>query len=374
MQRDELVGIGRLIRWLGPWAGENALPRNVRRERWKLGPHRSGAPRPGAPQPTSPAMEADVYWPLAGARPRGAYLIAQGMHFLGPLDPRLARFCQILCSAGFVVIAPGLPSYLDLRFEERCADELEFAARAALDRLPPEIGLSLFSISFGSWPAFQVASRVPIDALVCFGGYADFAEALRFCIRGSDGDDSIAHDPLNAPVLFLNLLETLPGRPRDTARLEHAWRTMVFRTWGRAELKAADARAEIAESIARGLSADEQALFLKGCGLRPGGAELFDEALELAREGFLWADPRPAIERLRCPVAVAHGRDDDVIPWQHAERLRDLCSAVVPTQLFLTGMYGHTGSQRPTLSAAYEELRTLLGIAGTFARGGTPSR
>ena len=322
-------------------------------------------------------MEADVYWPLgpgaAPKRPRGAYLIAQGMHYLGPSDPRLARFCRILSGAGFVVIAPGLPSYLDLCFEERCADELELAARAALERLPPEVGLSIFSISFGSWPAFQVASRVNTSALVCFGGYADFGEALRFCVRGSETDDSIAHDPLNAPVLFLNLIESLPGRPSDTARLAHAWRAMAYRTWGRAELKEADARAEIAGTIARELPQDERHLFLQGCGLRQGGAELFDEALEGAADRFAWADPGPAIERLRCPVAIVHGRDDDVIPWQHAERLRDLCSAVVPTRLFLTGMYGHTGSQRPTLRAAFGELRTMLGIADTLGRGATPS-
>jgi len=357
--------MGQLIRWLGPWADEDALPQNVRRERWRLGPE-------------SAPMEAEVYWPLSpsGAAPskvRGAYLIAQGMHYLGPSDPRLARFCQILSSAGFVVIAPGLPSYLDLRFEQRCADELEVAARAALKRLPPEIGLTLFSISFGSWPAFQVASRVPVSGLVVFGGYADFEPALRFCIRGGEGDESIAHDPLNAPVLFLNLIETLPGKPTDASRLEHAWRSMVFCTWGRVELKAANARAEIAERIAVPLSPPERELFFKGCGLLPGGPELFDEALSAAGTQFAWADPRSAIERLKCPVAITHGRDDDVIPWQHAERLRDLCTARVPTQLFLTGMFGHTGSQRPTLSAAFDELRTLLGIAQTLGRDGTPS-
>jgi pimeloyl-ACP methyl ester carboxylesterase len=369
MRGSDLKSIGSLIRWLGPWAGDESLPRNVRRERWRL-KTQSGTP-----------IAADVYWPqqrrlgggTAPAKIRGAYLIAQGMHYLGPSDPRLARFCQILSSAGFMVIAPGLPSYLDLRFARCSADELEVAARAALDRLPPEIGLTVFSISFGSWPAFELATRVPLDSVVCFGGYADFDDALRFCIHGGEGDDSIAHDPLNAPVLFMNLIETLPGRPRDAARLEHAWRTMVFRTWGRAELKKPGARADIAEVIARHLSPDERTLFLQGCGLLPGGAELFDEALELAGSQFAWADPRSAIERMRCPVTIAHGRDDDVIPWQQAERLRDLCTTVVPTRLFLTGMYGHTGSQRPTLGAAMGELRTLLGIAKALGSSGTPS-
>ena len=50
-----------------------------------------------------------------------------------------------------------------------------------------------------------------------------------------------------------------------------------------------------------------------------------------------------------------HGTDDDVIPFEQSHALATrLTNADV--HVHITGMYGHTGAQRPPLSALAQEL------------------
>jgi pimeloyl-ACP methyl ester carboxylesterase len=137
---------------------------------------------------------------------------------------------------------------------------------------------------------------------------------------------------------------------------------MIARTWGKMELKRPGARDAFAAEIAAGLPLELRELFLVGCGLLPGGAALLEAALGGAAHAFRFADPRPALARLRAPVIIVHGRDDDVIPWLEADKLRAALPPGHPHRVFLTGMYGHTGAERPRLRDLVRESRTLLGL------------
>jgi hypothetical protein len=66
-------------------------------------------------------------------------------------------------------------------------------------------------------------------------------------------------------------------------------------------------------------------------------------------------------------VVIVHGREDDVVPWTEALKLRDALPAGHPCSLLLTGLYGHTGAERPKAGAAFDEGRTLLRIARALA-------
>ncbi len=332
--------------------------------------HRAGAPpRVGA----TSRLEAYLYHPPRA--PLGAYLIAPGLHFLGPDDPRLDRFCRVLAAAGFLVAAPFLPAYVDLHVRADAADDLELFARAFADRLPRGRRPTLFSISFGSWPAFEVAARLgdAVDGVITFGGYAEFDAAVRFCVdgvmRAPDGDVQLARDPLNAPALFLNLLPYLDVAG-DTAELAAAWRELVYRTWGKMELKAPGRLEPFWREAAMRVPAPQRQLFLVGCGASPGAAELVLGALERAREPLEFASPARALRRLRCPVVICHGRDDDVIPWGEARKLARALEPRVPTRVYLTGLYGHTGAGRPGARDLLGEGATLVRIARAMAHGG----
>jgi len=315
-----------LARWLGPWADATRAPDVATRDEQVAG------------------LRVRVY-----GREGRPYLIAPGLHYAGPDDPRMDRFCRILAAAGHHVAAPFVPAYLALTPDAqaiadftRVFDAIDFAA-------PPVV----FSISFGSLLAFALAAARPaaIDRLVIFGGYSDFHATMRYCLTG-DG-----RDPLNQPVVLMNLLEHIA--PHGAEHLRRWWREYVTRTWGRPEMKARERFTRIAEELAPSVPEAVRELFLVGIGVVPGAWDLASAAL--AKYDARALDPAPYLPRITGRVDLVHGADDDVIPYEQSHALaRQLVNANVAVHI--TGMYGHTGAQRPPLSAAARELATMLRV------------
>jgi len=346
-----------LLRWLGPWAGDHATPRAIPREqRW-------------LPTPRGPMR---VYRYRPHGEPRGAYLVAPGIHFLGADDPRFDRFCRILAQAGFLVDAPFLPDHVAMKIAATATDDLALAFDALeRDHARPAI----FSISFGSLPAIGLAARPShaerVGGVVLFGGFCEFRPTLRFCLTGRASFEgqtlALPHDPLNAPVVWLHLLDLL-DLPCDRVVVERALREMVHRTWGKKELKVKGARDPIAHDIAQHLSEDDRRVFLLGCGLS-GDDPLphLEAALDGAGDAFGFADPRPQLPRVKAPLTVVHGREDDVIPWFEAEKLVAARDGL-PTRKIVTGLYAHTGASLPTPAELVGELTAMVGLLGVLAR------
>ncbi len=335
-----------LARWLGPWAGERTAPAAIMR---------GELPVPAAGG--RPAFRARVFRP---ARPaRRAFLLAPGLHHAGPDDPRMDRFATILAASGAVVVAPAIPDFLALRVTPDAAGDFERALEAARPLVPARP--ALVSISFGSLLVLRLAAARPdaIERAILFGGYADFAAAVRFCLTGP-----APRDPLNRPVVFINLVDQLAaGDARDV--LAAAWRRYVERTWGRPELKAPERWQPIARAVAAELAPALRPLFLAGCGAEPGGDPECLAALDGMDLGFL--DPRPLLPAVRCPVTIVHGVDDDVIPYtQAAELARALPDARVP----LTGLYAHTGRGRLRPWSAARELATFARLVRLLSSSG----
>jgi pimeloyl-ACP methyl ester carboxylesterase len=319
-------------------------------------------------------LRASVYRPTARAL-RGAYLIAPGLHYAGPDDPRMDRFLRVLASAGYLVYAPYLPSYLALDVRPPAFDELSLALdglRAlpeAADLPPPTI----FSISFGSVLALGLAARRPADIarLVLFGPYASWEATVRFVLTGRLGEHTVTRDPLNQPVVFMNYARWLPPS-LDRDALLRQWRRYIEATWGRPEMKVRSAHEPIARALGAELPAPEEAVFLCACGIDGDAMALADELAEHAGDHFRFLDPAPLADAVRCPVTLCHGRDDDVIPYLHSLELAERLRAHVPTEVLVTGLYGHTGGTGlPDLlrrgPALARELRTMLRIVAALA-------
>lgn len=321
------------------------------------------------------ATQLDAYVYAPRSAPLALYVISPGLHFAGPDDRRFDRFCRVLAQAGFVVVAPFLPSYVDLRVAPSAVDDLDQVVGAALHRFAALGPPTLFSISFGSWPALEVAARRggALDGVVTFGGYADFESAVRFCVEGvmvgDDGPVTLPRDPLNSPALFLNLLPFLDVAG-DTTLLERAWREMCWRTWGKMELKAPGRLRPFVEELAPGVPERQRELFRIGAGDLPGAAALASQALERGATELAYLSPRAALARIRRPVVVCHGRDDDVIPWGEGVKLARALGEHTVTRLYVTGLFAHTGQGAPRPGAALREAKNLLGVAYTLASAG----
>ena len=65
---------------------------------------------------------------------------------------------------------------------------------------------------------------------------------------------------------------------------------------------------------------------------------------------------------------MIHGRDDDVIPWYEADKLRAGLPAGLPHDRFITGLYGHTGAASVGAGALLREGLTMLSVARALVR------
>lgn len=340
------LSIATLARWLGPWANPADAPA-VSIEEASLDGLRIRLYRPGRPS-------------------RSTYLIAPGLHYAGPEDPRMDRFCRILAAAGHLVIAPFIPAYLALTPDATAIADFTRVFHA-LPRWSSQRPV-VFSISFGSLLAFALAAEHgdALEGLVVFGGYAEFHATLAFCLTGLVASGrTAARDPLNQPVVLMNLLAQLEPPCADPQAVAAAWRRFVEQTWGRPELKARARFSEIAERIAHDVPAEVRELYRIGVGLAPGAAELARDAL--TRFDARALDPTPYLGRIRGRVELVHGVDDDVIPFEQTHAIAAQLTAA-EVRVHTTGMYGHTGAQRPALGAAVRELQTMLRVLRVLAR------
>jgi pimeloyl-ACP methyl ester carboxylesterase len=361
------------MRWLAPGVDETRRPRHVRRQSIAV----AGSADGRAP------FEAWLYSPTRRP-PRGCLLVVPGLHFLGPADPRLDRFLTVLAGAGLAVLAPFLPDFVSLGVRRGLVDDLgrAFDALGAHPDRPDGVRPGLLSISFGSLPALRLAAAPShaerVGGLVVFGGYADWAETIRFCLTGLvDGRPVATRDPLNQPVVLMNVMGALPCPPADPARLRRAWEGFVRQTWGRTAMKAPDAFPRVARALLDDVHPADRQLFLIGCGVEPGALDLVEQALA-STEAVDFLDPRPHLGGLACPVHLIHGRDDDVIPYTQLEALARAIPAHVPMRAYLTGLYAHTGrsglleraGQLPELAG---EARTLVAVLRAVVEVATTS-
>lgn len=356
----------RLARWLGPWTRADQSPLDVSRRALVIAPeHEQDRP-----------IRAWVYQ-SERRRPRGSLLLIQGLHYAGPSDPRMDRFARILASSGALVFAPFVPDFERMVLANTVFRDVErsLAALLALPERPSARAPSVMSISFGSLPALHLASTPAlareIATLILFGGYADLGDTLRFCLEG-DGD--APHDPLNRPVVFMNLVSHLGQSDEDARALMTAWREFVTSTWGQPELKQPGRAAPIARAIADRLPPNARPLFMQTVGLEPGAMTLLERALARGREQLAWLDPIERARAVRVPTYVLHGADDDVIPHRHAQILARTLPAQLVRGVYVTGLYGHTGAASAPwhdARALAKEARTLVGALSALADAAT---
>ncbi len=347
------VGVLTLARWLGPWADSKKSP-----DVFVFRDEIEGI-RTNVYSRSSTSLESFKRW----------FVIAPGLHYAGPDDPRMDRFCRILAASGHLVFAPFIPSYLALTPNASAIVDFTKVVDSIFVRREPGMGKPVvFSISFGSLLSFALAAERPelVDRLVIFGGYADFHETMRFCLTGKVSSGRLAtRDPLNQPVVLLNLLDLIEHDRSQAEALLCGWRAYVERTWGRPEMKVDRAFVKVAEALAPEIPESIRELFLVGIGAVPGAWDLAVPALEKFDATAL--DPSPYLPRVKCRVDLVHGVDDDVIPFEQSNALATKLVNAPAVRTHITGMYGHTGAQRPPVAVLAKELVTMIRVLRVLA-------
>jgi pimeloyl-ACP methyl ester carboxylesterase len=172
-------------------------------------------------------------------------------------------------------------------------------------------------------------------------------------------------DPLNQPVVLMNMLHILDHDRSQTPALVDGWMTYVQRVWGRAHFKVDRAFVPVAEEIAPTVPESVRELYRIGIGVVPGAVDIALPALEKFDATPL--DPTPYLARIKNRVDLVHGTDDDVIPYEQSQELaKQLVNAEV--RLHITGLYGHTGTQRLPIGAMAKELVTMIRVLRVLSR------
>src|SRR5690606_7982278 len=259
-----------------------------------------------------------------------------------------------------------------LRVRPSALRDFELILEACAERFPSLMPAIVFSISFGSWLAIELAAKRPdlVGELITFGGYREFDAIARFCVCGEvehQGEKLIwPRDPLDSRALFLNLLDGLEVR-EERAELAHAFRRMCYRTWGRMELKAEGKLIPIVDDMLHLAPSRHRELFRIVAGAEPDTVSLLGEALSNRKGNIPNADPDRALRPLTAPYTTAHPRERDGTPCSRAYKLRRALPEGEPPRLHLTGRYTHSGRAR----GAEREVWTLIDLARALAYAGS---
>jgi dienelactone hydrolase len=275
-------------------------------------------------------VKADLYLPQPEGR-RPGILLNHGIVDTGKDDPRLRRFAEILCRSGFVVFVPDFKGMRSFHIAPSDVDEVQAAYENFISLkkyvLPQSCGL--FGFSYGAGPTILAACRPEtgqkVRFVVSFGGYYDLKNVLSFITTGNfefAGKTFYRKPQEYGTWVFLANNLHLVDSPVDRSIL----RNIV-------ELKLRDEQAplesywpllgEEGKNILALLSPSEpqqnESLIRK----LPPDLRASMEALSL----------KPALNRFQADLILAHGEDDDMIPF--TETLRVAQAAPDPRRVYL---------------------------------------
>ncbi|MEC7984869.1 MAG: alpha/beta hydrolase [Myxococcota bacterium] len=307
----------KLLYWLGPWMDQKKEPSHIERKEH---------------------IHDDIrIWLYEPPKCTGTIFILPGLHQDGPGDPRLERFAKVLANAGIRVGVPFLPTAQNLVMVPTLLNEARRALRVFLRLISGDCGI--FSISASSIAALMLAAddefSPRIKGVMLFGGVSNWKEALLFAAKGEH------RDPLNLPVIFLNLWSAMQCKFQNESDLIQAWYDFIHETWEKEDMRYLKDYGPVAQRIAATLVEADQEIFLMGCSLAEGGVELVEDTLSRDVPGTEWLSPKAYLKRITMPVHVAHGRDDVVVPWQQAFSIGEWGDC--QERVYITGFYDHTG-------------------------------
>lgn len=251
-----------------------------------------------------------------GPKPGSATLvIVPGLHPNGILDPRFVAFAKCCTEAGFQVVAPDIKDFRNFRITR----DTFRTAQTFMDALPDHLDLrtrnriGVLGISYGSGPAFFIATNRNIDFLVSIGGYYNLAHAIEFSFSGNHGSTKRESHEWGRLIFALNHMEELAEEPDAGILLQSLQLRLQLKE---TEAESLEARLsvrgkELLQGILKGLTEAQTNRF------RDIARKRESEARQISPETFLGViDPRTVLYLL-------HGVSDDSIPYEESLELHE---------------------------------------------------
>jgi dienelactone hydrolase len=290
---------------------------------------------------------ADLYLPEAGRRYPGI-LLNHGVVDTGKNDPRLRRFAEILCRSGFVVCVPDFKGMQSFRIAPSDIDEVQAAFENLISlgkfALPESCGL--FGFSYGSGPTIIAASRPVIGEkvrfIVSFGGYYDLKNVLSYLATGNfefEGKRYFRKPQEYGKWVFLENNLDLVTSAQDRLILQRIL-----------EIKLKDEQASIEQFLPLLGEEGKNALALLSHSDPKQTEMLLQKLPSNIRSSIEALSVAPALKQVKADLILAHGEDDDMIPY--TETLRLAQAAPDPRRVYLQILksYAHVDPDRQPLT------------------------
>jgi dienelactone hydrolase len=290
--------------------------------------------------------KADLYLPGPEGR-RGGILLNHGVIDTGKDDPRFKRFATVLCQAGFAVFVPDLKGMRGFRIAPSDVDEIQAAFSHFISRqeVRPE-SCGLFGFSYGAGPTIIAACRPGIREkvrfVVSFGGYYDLKNVLSFIATGNfafQGKRYFRKPQEYGKWVFLanNLdwVESLNDR------------TVLRKIL---KLKLRDENAPI-DSFLTQLGGEGRNVLNLLSHADPSQTESFIQRLPPAIRSYM-ADlsVAPVLKDLQAQLILAHGEDDDLVPFTETLRLAEAAPDPGKVYLKILKTFSHVDPEEKPLT------------------------
>lgn len=246
---------------------------------------------------------------------RGGLVLVPGLSREGKGHPVFRRTARSLARAGFLVLAPDFPDLRAFHLSEANVRTIVEAVRTLeAEAISP---LGILGFSFGAGPALLAAAdpaiRDRIDLVGSFGGYWDLADVILFVTTGWFEEEGRWRQAAQQPYNRWKLLAALApyvADPEERGKLQRI-----------AERKLAHPEEDVRAELGR-LGSEGRHLFaLVENRERDRVADLLASLSPQIRERIQRLSPSAAVSRVRARLLIAHGRDDDSIPYTESAKL-----------------------------------------------------
>jgi dienelactone hydrolase len=263
-------------------------------------------------------VRADLYIPQPGRKAPGI-LLNHGVIDTGKDDPRLKRFAEILCRAGFVVCVPDFRGMRSFRISPADIDEIQAAFERLIslkEHIFPE-SCGLFGFSYGAGPTIIAACRTEIRQkvrfVVSFGGYYDLKNVLSYMATGSfefAGKRYYRKPQEYGKWVFLANNLDLVESPADRTVLREILK-----------IKLRDENAPVDQFLPK-LGGEGRNILNLLSHANPSQTESFIRNLPHSVRASMDAlSVSGVVKDLQANLILAHGEDDDLIPFTETLRL-----------------------------------------------------
>jgi dienelactone hydrolase len=290
-------------------------------------------------------VKADLYFSQPEKKCPGI-LLNHGVVDTGKDDPRLRRFAEILCRSGFVVLVPDFKGMRSFHIAPSDIDEIQAAYENFISLrkyvLPQSCGL--FGFSYGAGPtmiaAGRPAMRQKVRFVVSFGGYWDLKNVIAFLATGKSefGGKTYYRKPQEyGKWVFLANNLHLVDSPEDRSILRNIL-----------QLKLRDEKVPL-EQFSPLLGEEGKNILTLLSPSKPQQIESLIQKLPPDLRASMEAlSVGPALNFVQADLILAHGEDDDMIPFTETLRLAQATPNPHRVYLQILRSYSHVDPHRQT--------------------------